>query len=251
MPRFALLIFTLFCLQLGAGLARGDWNYYLGAVQLPLEISGVEDIAVSDWQNYGLGPAEGRVVLPLSGGAAEGSHWGAALGAYRYFTPRMSYLMEGQIAFASSTNLINLLVGLNWDMLRVGRFTLGFMPKIGYALGYVNFGKTVVLPGKTPPIITPEGTFDEGEEISASLGGFCYQVAVQADYAFTDKLSLTFQAGWVQAFFGNLTIKAGDVNLDMDSPAVVKNDGSAVQAGISPLAKSEGLGMTIGLTLHL
>lgn len=251
MFRISILVFSCLWLLLGTGVARAGWNYYLGAAQLPLEISGVEDIAISDWQNYGLGTAEGRVALPLSQGAASGQHWGATLGGYRYFAPRIAYLVEGQIALANGANLINLFLGLNWDMIQAGRFTLGIMPKVGYALGYVSFGKTEVLPGKTPPVITPEGTFYEGQDISASLGGFAYQIALQANYALTNRLSLTFQAGWTQAMFGKLTLKAGDVYLDMDSPAVVKNDGTATQAGISPEAQSAGMAMTLGLTLHL
>jgi hypothetical protein len=223
----------------------GFW--YVGAANLPLEISGVEDIAVSDWQNYGLGIAEGRIVLPLSKGEIAGSQWGAVVGWRLPMHPRFSPLAEVQVGLDSQATLAQVFIGCDWKMMQMERFSLSLIPKIGWALGSVDFGSALVIPGKTAPVITPEGTIYNGDEVMANMAGMAYQVGVRANYMFTDRIGFNFDLGWTQAMLDDFTIEAGNVELDKNSPAVVKNDGSATQVDIDPQASSQGIVMTFGI----
>lgn len=245
----AVAAIVLIAAQAGAEPVIGSW--YAGAVMLPLEVTGLEDVAVSDWENYGLGSAEGRISLPLSQGATSGSHAGFLLGYDYPLLPVLSGIGEIQMTFSPATSLGALFIGVNCKLLENERFSLGLAPKIGYAFGTIDFGETAVLPGKTPPVITPEGTFYSGEEVEATLSGAAFQAMLNANYALTDKIGINLQAGWTQAFLGDLRITAGDVILAKDSPAVVKNDGSADQAGIDPKAAVQGLSVALGLTFRL
>lgn len=108
-----------------------------------------------------------------------------------------------------------------------------------------------MLPGKTPPIITPEGTFYVGDPIQAELAGFALQGTLVAAYTFTDQFGLNLQVGWMHAFLNEFTIKAGEVELKKDSPALVKNDGTATQAGIDPQAMISGWVVSLALIFSL
>lgn len=222
------------------GAAVGDNKFYIGGGMFPLEITGVKDIAVSDWQTYGLGPAEGRIRLPLSKAATSGILPGFTVGVEREFVPRIKGLLEAQGAFATGSYATSLNVGLNWTAFQQERFSLGLVPKVGYAIGTVDFGTAKVIPGKTAPVITADGTIKDGDKIEANVSGVSLGGAVNAVYMFTDMIGLSLDAGYIYAVLSDFNIKAGAVTLKKGSPALVKDDGSATQAGIDPKATIAG-----------
>jgi len=217
--------------------AQSEKTWYFGLSTLPLEITGLEDIHASDWQAYGLGSAEGRISLPLTTGETSGNHPGILVG-YKYH----NFIGEAQLAVAGgSSSVAGLFGGYLFNIFDTGGLVFSIIPKVGIAAGSINFGEVQVLPGKTPPVITPEGTFNEGDSISASFAGASAQIAASATYDITSSISAQFQAGWTQSFLGDMSIASGDVSLDSDSAALVKNDGTSTQAGINPSASANGI----------
>lgn len=255
--RLFAVVFLILCLFAPTSLLAKEKDkrtIRIGYIMLPFETTGLEDIHASDWQNYGLGAIEGRVNLPLTKGKASGLHPGFVLGFEEWLAdlPYLPpFLAEVQYAATGEADLFGFFLGVNLkpqlNLTGDEKFSIGFIPKVGYMRGNIDFGKVEVLPGKTPPVITPEGTFYTGDEISAKVSGIAIQAALNASYSLTKSLSIGGQFGWSQALFGDMKIKAGDITLDMDSPVLVKKDLSSAQAGIDPKAESSGL--LLALTL--
>lgn len=136
-------LFTL-VLLLASGLTARAWDlqgsFYAGGIMIPLEITGVEDIAVSDWQNYGLGTLEGRVFIPLSKGGATGQHPALILGYDYPFASELSGVVELQGTQVNQTIFGDIMAGLKWRFFMEERFSLAVVPKVGYAIGTVDFG---------------------------------------------------------------------------------------------------------------
>lgn len=244
MKRLAML--ALVCTLASLGHSDGNRFYVQGGV-FPLEFSGLKDVAVSDWQNYGTGPAEGRIRLPLSQAKANGMVPGFSVGVDREFIPKLTGLFEVQGGIATGSFPVIINVGAGWTAYNNERFTLKLVPKVGYAVGSVDFGTAKVIPGKTAPVITPQGTIYNGASITASVSGVAVQAGVNATYMFTDQLGLTLDVAYVNASLADFQIKAGDVKLNKDSPALVKDDGGTTQAGIDPKASIGGLIANIGI----
>jgi len=234
--------------------SREDKGFlYFGGIVLPFKISGVEDIHASDWQNYGLGELEGRVALPLSSAETSGLHKGVMAG-YQALYKNIPVLIEIQYVPESGSSLSSLgliLFGINIKIGDNDVITIGIKPKVGLAMGNVNFGEVELLPNKTPPVITPEGTFYVGDNIKAVFSGVCYQIAGDVSYKISNTFKLFGQLGITIANLGELDVIAGEVVLKKDSPALVKNDFTSTQAGIDPNVSSNGIYLNFGLSIKL
>jgi len=237
-------------------------TFYGGVVFLPLETKEMEDVHVSDWQNFGTGSMEGRVHLPLSEGETSGLRLGYMVGVEYDLLQRFNvyqglpFIAEIQLSPTSEAfKYFQALIGANLRLLKSPHFDLRLSPKIGYAMLQGDFGEVEMLPGKTPPVITPEGTFRVGEKIKSDMSGVAIQANLSAFYKITERIGLDLQVGWNQAFLGDLTIEAGDVELKYDSPTVVEpvldiGDGtsSSTQAGVDPSLSSSGVTIFVGLS---
>jgi hypothetical protein len=221
---------------------------YAGLATSPLRISGLEDLNASDWQDFGTGAREGRIDLPLQGANTDGTRWGGRLG-YR-LVPAFPVLAELGV-FPGKALLLTFALGVDLHPLRSKSFSLGVTPKIGYMVGIIDLGNAHVLPGKTPPIVTRAGTFQEGDSVSAMLSGLFGQLAVTSNLKVFGPLGVRLEAGYQLAAVGNFKIKAGGVELDKNAPALVKADGSTRQAGIDPKGKASGPYGGAALTLEL
>ena len=221
---------------------------YGGLALSPFTIEGLADIHASDWQDYGLGGLEGRIALPLGKGNTSGPHWGGRLG---YRLPSAFPLLGEIGVYPGTATLLTLAIGADIHPLKTKAFSLGVTPKVGYLVGIVDLGKAQVLPGKTPPVITRAGTFNEGDAVSATMAGPFIQAGASACLRLFGPFGLRADAGYQLAFMGDFKVKAGNVDLDKDAPALVKPDGSATQAGVDPKAKANGLYGFVGLTYEL
>lgn len=231
---------------------------YLGYAMLPIEVSGVSDIDVSDWQNFGLwvnnGGLEGRARLPLSSGEASGIHPGFMIG-YEYAPSKwpVSLLAEFQYATASDSSAYGFFFGPKWKFFKQDRLTIGFAPKLGYVKTSIDLGEVKMIEhyGGTgnyvAPVILPEGTFNVDDAISAELSGFGLQMALTSSYQLTDRFSIGAQMGYTHSFLEDMEIIAGEVTLERNSPALVKPNGGNAPAGIDPEADVSGLFFLIGL----
>jgi len=230
----------------------------VGASMIPLEVGGLADVHASDWQNYGTGSSEGRVSVPLGGGnssipVAFGPQVGISyklMGRTPWSGGEMGHSLDIVADFAfyfSDMMAFTAKAGVDWFFLDYPSWRLGISPQIGFLYGFMSFGEVEVLPGKTPPVITPIGTFNEGDELKASMGMLLIDAGLKFEYDFTRNWGLRVAAGFQYGFpVMDFKVEAGDVELDMDAPALVKTDGSTTQAGLNPEAKSLGASVFLG-----
>ena len=62
-----------------------------------------------------------------------------------------------------------LLLDWRFNLAEGSSYSFDFIPKLGGGVGLIEFGKTEILEGKTPPVILDKGTVDAGDEIRAEL----------------------------------------------------------------------------------
>ena len=226
-----------------------DNTVYAMVSTLPLSVRGLENIHASDWQNFGLGPAEGRVSVPLAKGNTSGQAAGLKLGWEGTFglLPSSVPLVAEMGMYFADMHAYSFATGVNLKPLQ-GRWGSVFLaPRVGYFGAVMSFGKVEVLPGKTPPVITPIGTFREGDDLSATTMGVLLDCTVGGEWKLTPEWSFRGEAGYHHASLSKFTVNAGDVELKMDAPALVKDDGSSTQAGLKPKASSQGFTASAGV----
>jgi hypothetical protein len=213
-----------------------------------LSVEGLRDIDASDWQNFGRGTAEGRIRLNLEkGNAPSGVHPGVRIG-YEWESI-IPVLFEGGL-FPGKVTLLTLGLGVDARLFHNDTFAFCLVPKVGYSLGFMSLGTAEVLPGKTPPIITPEGTFNQGDSVSASIGGFFAQAGIALGVKLSRRVGLRLDGGYQLAFLNSFSVTAGDVTLDQGSEALVL-PGTATAARLDPKAKASGPYALLALTLDL
>lgn len=215
-------------------------SLYGGLAATPLTISGLRTVHVSDWEYYGTGPSEGRVSLPLGNGNTSGLHAGLWLGYEGRFWA-LPVVLELGIA-PGAVDIFSFGAGTSIPVLHGSRWALAATPKLGILSASVDMGKAKVLPGKTPPIITPIGTFQEGDQVTASTGGLFLQAAGTLSYRVREwpNIGIRAEAGVQLASLRDVSIEAGDVDIPLGAPAVVKPDGSTEQAGVRPKQHANG-----------
>lgn len=219
---------------------------YVGPAITPFNVEGLADIDASDWQNFGLGSSEGRVSIPMGSGNGGGVRIGGRLG-YEVDVIGIPALAEVGF-FPGKVQVISLALGVNWKPVKGSWGFIGLSPRVGYIMGQMDFGNVHVYPGKTPPVVTPIGTFNEGDPLKASVGGPMVAATVTAGFNFTDHIGMRIDAGVQAAFLSELIVKGGDVELKKDAPSLVKNDGTSTQAGLNPKASSFGPVALVGVS---
>ncbi len=225
---------------------KRDGRIYGGLAVTPLEISGLQRVHASDWEDFGTGELEGRIELPLQRGNTSGERFGARVGYH--FGSRLPAIAELGV-FPANATLVTLAAGFDVHPFRTSFVSFGVTPKLGYLVGLIDAGEAEVLPGKTPPVITRSGTFDEGDSLSGMFSGPFVQVAASSMVRLSERFGLRLDIGYQHAWVGNFKVKAGEVELEKASPALVKPDGSTRQAGLDPKASSSGLTALAALSL--
>jgi hypothetical protein len=227
----------------GPSMARADQKVYFGPSILPFAVEGLDDIHASDWENYGLGSSEGRVSVPLKQGNSSGTRFGVLVGYESDFDalPKWIPFAADLGAYFGDMMVFAVRAGVNIKPFQGASWSVGLSPRIGFLYGTMDFGTVEVFPGKTPPVITPEGTFNEGDDLSASMMGVIAAVGIVAEYRFTENWGILLDTGFHYAYMMDLEVTAGDITLDMDAPSLVKNDGSSTQADLDPSGSSLGV----------
>jgi hypothetical protein len=223
-------------------------QFHIGFAGSSLKISGLHDVHISDWQSFGTGPAEGRIHLPLAKGNTQGFRPGLLLG-YRAGNA-LGLRLEGAF-YPGKASLITVGLGLDYEFFRSEHFGIGLVLKGGYGLALVSAGKAQVLPGKTPPIITPIGTFNEGDSVSANVHSIFGALAVTGHVFITSNIGLRLDAGYQLGKSLAFDLKAGDVKFSGTDKAVVRADGSVNQAHLEPRASLSGPVCMLGIVLGL
>jgi len=210
---------------------------------------------ISDWQNYGLKSqnptsSEGRVTIDLEAMKPNTTNFGVMLGARYGLSERLSALAEIQYTL-SGISLTGIYVGLNYDVIKGNKFSLGLTPKIGYNIGSADLGEISLLTGYTPPVILPEGRFKPGDALSMEFSGLAINLGLTPSYKITDKIDLIGFIGFNIGFTSSDGLLSNGVLLPMTAQGVVKSNGLDTQAGIDPTINSTGLSFQIGVMYKL
>lgn len=217
-----------------AGRVPGSVAIVGGLFTMPLAASGLRDVDVSDWETCGLGDGgscpEGRVSLPLSAGNSEGQRFGLRIGAEYALTADLWVDVRAALTVGTMTGGL-FAIGATWVPLQFGDLQVGFGGKIGFVYAQMDFGQAQQIPGYTQPVITPMGTFFDGDPLRASLSGFLAGAGATLSYPLMDRISLRIDAGLQYAATGDLDIRGGDIDIDGDAAAVVLPGGGNTRAG--------------------
>jgi hypothetical protein len=216
---------------------------------------------ISDWENYGLlsenpSSVEGRVSVDLASMKPNPINIGLMLGGRYNLNEKFSALAEVQYT-VSGISLLGVYAGVNYDLVKKEKFSLGFTPKIGYNVGSADLGTISLISGYTPPVILTEGTFTEGDALSMDFSGIAINLGLTPTFAITEKLSIMGLLGYNLSFASSDGLRCVSVDdgseiiLPMSAVGIVKSDGSGTQAGISPLLSSSGLSLQIGLSYKI
>jgi hypothetical protein len=217
----------------------------LGLAVAPLVVEGLDDVHVSDWQTMGLGGMEGRVSMPLSEANNRGYAPGLALSA--------SWPMADAIDLSAGlgvyvANAIGFTLDVGPDLIfRTDTYLYGARARVGFAGATADMGYAQQIDGYVRPVITPDGTFDDGDPISGSSSAFMANAGAFAGLRLTPDLTLRVDLVLQYASFGSFGIKAGEVVLDSSAPAIVKPDGSSDHLQLNVTGDMTGVVAILGV----
>ncbi|MDW3195087.1 MAG: hypothetical protein R8G66_22125 [Cytophagales bacterium] len=244
-----LIAFILFgTITFAQSFNRENITYSIGIIRMPLESEDFNDFHISDWQDFGLGSIEGRVAVPLSEERATSSY--GVTGALLYnFNEKWTGLLELGLG-VTDFFVLDFMVGAEYALINANLFQLRGVLKAGYATGFGGSTTADILPGKTPPVILPEGTFDAGDAIDVTFNNIPVQLGVKPVIQLTERFALYGNFFYSVSLGNEATIEAGEVEVMFDSDAVVAPDGSSTQAGIAPELKLNGFGFDAGVIIR-
>lgn len=222
---------------------------YGGISYIPIKTVDFFDVHISDWERFGLGTSEGRVEVPLLDNAP-GSSPGLALGAHYFLNETWSGSVDLTYTF-SGINLIQALLGVHYKIMDGSKFSIALSPRIGYSMANGEIGTTEILPGKTPPVILDEGTFDADESLKVEFSGVLFQAGITPVFEVSDRLRIIANVNYGLNFARNATLRAGGIEIPFTSNGVVRSDGSNTQAGINPEVKNQGVGVSVSVAFRV
>jgi len=227
-------------------------TYYGGIHSNNISTSGFANFHLSDWETYGLkndnsSNAEGRVNVPLGDKDITGNIMGIYFGSEYPMTNRINSLVELQVGLGKVTYGAAFL-GIEVNVIKKDKFSLGIMPKIGGGIVSADFGSISLIDGYQAPVIIPEGTFTDGDSLSMEIIGTAFQIGITPSYKINDKISITGQAGYSISSISESTIKVNDeVEIPLDATGVVKVDYTGTHADLNPTADTGGIYFQFGI----
>ena len=229
---------------------------YGGVHSNTIETSDFNNFHISDWETYGLksessSSAEGRLNVPLADKDPGGSNLNLLLGAISQVSNNLDGLAEVQVGLGDLT-YVSLYVGANYKLINSGKFSLGITPKVGYTSATADFGAIELISNYTAPVIIDEGRFTNGDSLTMDLSGAGIQLGITPSIKINNSLGLYLQAGYDLSFASKPVIKVNEeIEIPMNSNAVVRTDLTGTQADLSPDAKIGGLLFQLGITYNL
>ncbi|MAI86672.1 MAG: hypothetical protein CMF99_05870 [Candidatus Marinimicrobia bacterium] len=227
-----------------------DYTVYGGLSGVNITTSDFTNFHVSDWEQFGLDGLEGRVAVPLGDNDIAGPNLNVLVGAYSPLLNRLDGFAEAQVG-VGDVSYVAVFLGVDFKVMDGASFSLGLTPKFGYSSAQADFGAIELLPGKTPPVVLSEGTFNVGDSLTMDMSGVALGFGLTPRIQLTDEIGLTSFIGFQQSITADPAIKAGDIEIPMSSNGVVKSDGSSVQAGLEPTANSTGFTWQFGITYDI
>jgi hypothetical protein len=267
--RNPLKVITIACLTLAAQSAdargnsgKGPSSVNIGFGSFPMQVSGLEDVHVSDWETHP-GADEGRLALPLGAYNTEGAGLmpavklglgfgkGPVQGIFELYAGGVSNLGGGA-----------LLIGGDLRMEK-GQFVLGVPLRVGAVFGTISLGDAKIIDGFTPPVLLDAGAINEGDPLNATITGIMASVGVLGEFWLTKKFAIRAEAQVQQGSFSAFSIAAGEddsetqevderVHVQGSDASVVKTtNGSREQSGMQPGGGTFGVSGFVGVSLRL
>ena len=227
-----------------------DFTLYGGLSGVNVTTSDFSNFHVSDWERFGLDATEGRVAVPLGDNDIAGPNLNILVGAYSPLLNKLDGFAEAQVG-VGDVSYVAVFLGVDFKFLDGESFSLGLTPKFGYTSAQADFGAIELLPGKTPPVVLSEGTFNVGDSLTMDMSGAALGIGITPRVQLTNEIGLTSFVGFQQSITSDPALKAGDLEIPMSSNGVVKPDGSSNQAGLDPSANSTGFIWQFGITYDI
>ena len=231
---------------------KADGEFYFGVSEMPIEVSGLQEVHLSDHQSFP--NATSIAKLDLSKGNRDGLATGINFGFKT--NNSIPLLLEAQL-YPEDALIANLLLGLKIYVLNTDIFQFGLSPKIGFSLYYQSLGKLqdigypwVDLNGN---ILMDSDDPRVGDYVSAIMLGGVAQATADFRVNFTKHVGLLFSAGISNAMYGDLQFsidRNGEpINIDISDPAIVE-PGTTTNPNLDPEIKAEGLYYNVSLVLN-
>jgi hypothetical protein len=238
-----------------SGTLSAQLNLYGGIQTQQASSTDFVDFHISDWENYGLlaldpSSSEGRVAVNLTDVEPGFINLGLFIGADYSLSEKLSVLGEVQFNLSGISNLgIN--AGLTYNWLNSEKIRQGISLRLGYNMGSADLGTVSLIENYTPPVILPEGTFNDGDALSMEFSGLVIGFGLSTDFKLSEKIGLRIEPGYQLGFMSSDGLTAGGVSIPMSSAAVVQTDGLNTQAGILPDISSSGAYIKVGVSYSL
>lgn len=248
-------IFIFFAIAFVSNIFAQRYQVYGGLLSSGIVSEDFKDFHISDWQKYGLkilNPSsnEGRVAVKLSKEKPASQILGIGLGANYLFSDRLQTTVELQGGY-SKISFGAALVGFKLDLIKSDNFALGVSPKIGYTLAKVDLGEVKLIDNYVAPVILDEGRFTNGDKLEMEIEGALGLISLVPQIKLNENFYFYGSISYQISFSDNSKLKAGDTEIPMKSPAVVKPDFYANPANIEPSVSLTGLNIILGVAINL
>ena len=227
---------------------------------IPLSVSGLRDVHVSDWELYGTGVMEGRAEINLSQSNTKNNNANGGVIEIGYKIRKLfGTMLEIPFTVNNKSFGFGLNYGFKFYLLSTNRFSLGVVPKSGFCFVSLSGTKVVMLPNKTPPIITKKYTFYEGDPVSGGATGGMFAVSIESEFRIHKKYCITGNIGYQTSIFSQPNIWIGkDKNckeFKISDPEIIEvlnnPDGTVSNANFTGKVEGKGIVFSIGLkVLH-
>ncbi|KAK3605084.1 hypothetical protein CHS0354_000750 [Potamilus streckersoni] len=182
------------------------WSIFGAFSGMPGKASGFGNVDISDKSLFP--SAEGRISLPLKDANTDAFvNYGANIGFEYSFSQLIGIVVDLRFGLASNGKMVfaSGMVGPRFKFQFLSNILeLGISPKVGAAVGAIDFGKTYIKTGYKPPVYVNsnrnEAIYD-GDKARTNVIGFAVQGTVDLRvYAGSSGLFVYAEAGWMQSF---------------------------------------------------
>lgn len=213
---------------------------FFGAGVTPVKLSGYQLVELSDWQDYGLGPAEGRLGLDLRHLNREWYAPAMNLGVVGQLDGRADLRLDVVLTVDQDLFLADVGLAVPWRLLESGPWTLSAVPRIGYVTGQAHLGTLRGVPGKSSTVILGPYTLRAGDKVGAELSAISLMGGLSLAWRWMDLIGLQFDLGYTYTDASAFELKINGLSLDRKHPSVTAPGGGSTSAGLHPHTQLNG-----------
>jgi hypothetical protein len=221
---------TLLALFASTSIAT-EVTYFGGFKVFPLEIRGLENVAVSDYQQFGvndsLGGSEGRINLNLSDANFKGNKGGLEVGALIHWNRWVGTQFAVQFGSTEQATMFRLNLSPQFQIYRSKHFDFNLTSALNLQYLTIDFPDSELVKDYTNPVILDDITFSNGDNINAEISGAGYSVGGKAILRFTKEWGVYGSASYEYGKLTGLKImntsdSTSDAELDLNDPAIIE-----------------------------